>query len=301
MKNKISHFLTVSLISLFILCVLVFSFLAVFMNKETKKTVDEVGTLYMSGMNERIYQHFDTMLDIYFDQINVLKNSIPIDADDQEIRDTLREKVNLQVFDSLAIYYSDESFDMIYGDSIESLDPEPFISSLKNGEEKISAGVNANGDKVILMGVPFNGIMGKSDCVALVVQLPIEYISDALSLDYEDSLVYSYVIRRDGSFVIRSSDAFRENYFDRVKNRYSNSGDKTPEQYIEELQKAMSSDENYSSEVVVDGKQYHIFCSTLPKSEWYLITAMPYGTLNESVAKLSSEDLLFALSTNACF
>ena len=36
-------------------------------------------------------------------------------------------------------------------------------------------------------------------------------------MENESSLVYCHVIRRDGSFVIRSGDAFRDSYFERVR------------------------------------------------------------------------------------
>jgi len=58
MKNKTTRFLTISLVGVALLCVLVFSFLAVHMRKQSSVTINEVGTLYMASMSQQISMHF---------------------------------------------------------------------------------------------------------------------------------------------------------------------------------------------------------------------------------------------------
>lgn len=92
---------------------------------------------------------------------------------------------------------------------------------MKEGEKRLAIGYNDEGEQVVLVGVPLDSkIPGKEDCIALVGELPIDYIADTLSLEDEDSLIYSFVIREDGGFVVRTSDAYRDNYFDRVESMY---------------------------------------------------------------------------------
>ena len=50
---------------------------------------------------------------------------------------------------------------------------------------------------------------------ALFVGMPMEYLSEALFLDDNPSLLYYHLINADGNFVVRSGDAYRENYFER--------------------------------------------------------------------------------------
>ena len=52
------RFLKVSLACVSVLCVVIFSFLAFYMSQKSSSTINEIGTLYMSGMNERISMHF---------------------------------------------------------------------------------------------------------------------------------------------------------------------------------------------------------------------------------------------------
>ena len=54
MHNKTTRFLTVSLILVSVLCIIVFSFLAIYMNGQSLDTISRVGTIYMSGMSEQM-------------------------------------------------------------------------------------------------------------------------------------------------------------------------------------------------------------------------------------------------------
>lgn len=97
------------------------------------------------------------------------------------------------------------------------------------------------------------------------------------------------MIRKDGSFVIRSFDQFRDSYFERVRASYEEVDGKNAEQYVEELQAAMIAGEDYSTVFQMEGDRRNLYCSSLPNSEWYLVTVMPYGALNEVVDGLSSQ------------
>lgn len=134
-------------------------------------------------------------------------------------------------------------------------------------------------------------IPGMENCVAMIGELPISYLSDILSLEAEDALVYSLVIRKDGTFVVRNSAAVRDNYFDRVRAIYEETGGQTPEDYIAGLTAAMQEGRDYSTMVQFEGVRQHMYASSLPNSVWYLVTLMPYGALNESVETLSSRSL----------
>ena len=74
MKNKTTRFLIASLIGVAVLCVFVFSFLAVFMGWRSLDTITQVGTIYMTGMNERITMHFATTIEY---RLSHVENMIP--------------------------------------------------------------------------------------------------------------------------------------------------------------------------------------------------------------------------------
>ena len=179
---------------------------------------------------------------------------------------------------------------MLYGSQLTVTDPEPFLNSLQADRQKVAIGTNAQGEKVILLGMPSpHPATPEHDCAALVAGLPVSYISDNLSLEENSERAYSFIIRRDGSFVIRTADAYRNNYFERVKVMYEDVNGLTPEEYIKRLTTAMAQGEDYSNEFTMGGERYHLYCTGLPYSEWYLITFMPYGAMDSIVNGFSRE------------
>lgn len=297
MKNRITRFLTMSLVLVSMVCVGIFSFLAFYMNKRNTETIDTVGAIYMSGINEQKAKHFGTIIDLQLSPVEDLVRAIPAqDTDEEALRNDLIFRAQERGFESLAFCFDDGTLDMIYGEPAASLYPAPFLESLENGEKKVSAGQDAAGNRIVLMGVPLGShVAGKPGRVALVATLPIDYIDETLALSDKDAVIYSFVIRTDGSFVIRSFGQFRDSYFERIRANYEEIDGKQAERYVEELQTAMVAGEDYSTVVQIEGDRRNLYCSSLPHSEWYLVTVMPYGAINEVVEGLSSQWLHMAL------
>lgn len=292
MKNKTMKFLTVSIITVIIVCIVLFTALGIFMNKKSDETLNEMGTIYMSGLNERISKHFETILDMQISDLQSVISEITNETLENyaDNRDTISFICDTHPFEYLALYDGKEHFHMIYGEQIKLVDPEPFKNSIMNGEEKIAAGKTESGEPVIIVGVPSSYSIsgsGETKSLALVAGFPSSYIEQILSLDDASSIVYSHVIRRDGTFVIRSGEAFRDNYFDRIRAIYNENGVENSEQFINDLKKAMENHEEFSSILDMGVERRHIYCTSLPHSEWYLVTVMPYGIMDQTVSNFS--------------
>lgn len=223
MKKDTMRFFRFSVILVPVFCVLVFGFLAVVMNKRSSETISEIGTNYMAGMSQEISMHFETTMELRLSQVEALiKTNLPGNAQGQILRDSLTYSAQVRGFAYLALYSAEGSFDMIYGDSVELMDPKPFLESLSRGEKKIAVGTDAGNERVILLGIPADYATEHGEpYIALVAGLPVSDVENELFLSEDDSIVYSHIIRRDGSFVIRSGDAYRGNYFERIKDRKS--------------------------------------------------------------------------------
>ena len=296
--TRTTKFMLVAMIAACILCMCIFGFMASYMNRQSDKTISQVGDLYMEGMNERISKHFETMVDLRMTQLETLVETIPMenDEDSEELRDWLQYSAEVRGFDSLAYCFEDGSFEMIYGEQAGSYNPGPFMEAMKKGERRVSVGVSDSGEKSAVIGVPFElTTQDGKKCIALIGKLPIQYISDSLSLEYEDSLIYSFVVRRDGDFVVQTSDVSRDNYFDRVRALYEDVDGQDIEQYINDLGEAMENNEDYSAMITLYGNLCQVYCSHLPMSEWYLITVMPYGPLNEVVEDMGTKTMLISM------
>ena len=292
MKNRITRFLLTSLIGVALLCVCVFTFFAIHMGNQSAATINQVGTLYMSSMSQQTSVHFESIIGIQMNQLRALVGTIPSDIihSDQGLQQQLMAQAKARDFAYLGFYGNDGSFEMLYGSQLTVTDPEPFLDSLRKDQQKVAIGTNARGEKVVLLGMPSpHPSTPEHDCAALVAGLPVSYISSNLSLEENNERAYSFIIRQDGSFVIRSNDVYRNNYFERVRVLYDDVNGITADEYLEELEAAMAQGVDYSNEFTMGGERYHLYCTRLPYSEWYLITFLPYGSMDSIVTGFSHE------------
>lgn len=174
MKNKTTRFLISSLVGVALLCVCVFAVFAVHMRGQSAATINEVGTLYMSGVSEQTALRFEKIIGLQMDQLDVLVDTVPAEKvhRDQAARDELIHGALARDFAYLAFYRIDGTFEMVYGSDLTVTDPGAFHRSLTQGEEKVASGTNAEGEKVVLLGMPSSHSAAEDQpCVALVAGL----------------------------------------------------------------------------------------------------------------------------------
>ena len=112
--NSATRFLTVSLALILLLTVCIFSFLAFFMSRKSGETISAVGTTYMTGMGEKVTQHFATTIELRLSQVDSLVGSIPPDsASPSSLRAELARNAKARDFAALAFYSPTGAFDMI--------------------------------------------------------------------------------------------------------------------------------------------------------------------------------------------
>ncbi len=296
-KQNPNRFLVGSFIALTIITFGAFFLLSHFMEDCSGDTISQVGKIYMQNLSEQIAMHFQTTINLRLDQMeSIVENIRPgvereIETTREEVVDELRESSRARGFRQLGLLSYDGRFEMLQGEQLEITDLKPFIESLQEGEMKAAVGTDKQGNNVVLLGVPVDYTLsdGKTTALALVGAVDVDYITDTLSLEANDSMVYSFVIREDGSFVIRTGNAYRDSYFERVEELYADVDGKTPRQYIEELSAAMREGRDYSGEFTIEGERRRLFGTKLAYCEWYLLTFMPYGTINQSIDHLSQE------------
>ncbi len=281
----------VSLICISIFCVLDFSFLTVRMNQRSAKAIEELGAIYMSGMGEQAATHFGTTIELRLSQVSALVDSVPPSSgrDISATHVALSHNARARGFDHLALYQEDGTFAMLYGSQMQTNDSDAFLESLKNGEEKMAVGQDSLGNDLLLMGVPAAYPMEDGgESTALVAALPVSYISDTLSLDVDDAIIYYFIIDRAGDFIVRSDDVTDATYFDRVRNRYDSVAGLSGEEFLVELEHAMEEGRDYTSQFIIEGERRFLYGTNLPYSEWYLLLFLPYGSLDRTVNDLGN-------------
>ncbi len=291
-QNKQLYKLALSLLGTSALIVILFSLLAGFMNKKSEETIEEVGKLYMTGMNEQITLHYETTIDFRISQLSAIIATLPPEipgGEPDRLPSNLAYHATARGFQYLALYSADGSFEMIYGSQVKAVDPDPFLKSLTSSQTKVAAGVDADGKGIILFGVPYSCAMSDGrKSTALVAGISSEDMSRILFLASDNSLVSSYIIRKNGSFVVRSSNVMGESYFDQLSSLFG-SETENAEQYIDSLITAMENNTDYSAILEGPKARRHIYCTSLSHSEWYLVTIMPYDDLTAVVKNMGSQ------------
>ena len=65
MKNRaLPRFLKISIAVIVCLTIFVFSFLGISIHHMSENAIEDIGTAYMSGMNEQVSLHFETIIEL---------------------------------------------------------------------------------------------------------------------------------------------------------------------------------------------------------------------------------------------
>ncbi len=302
--KKTTSFLLVSFFALIVICIGILFIFAKTIGDKNEDAINKIGEIYMSGMNEKTSLHFETTISQQLDQLeSILRNNPPATFTYNEAMiDELTYEGKIRDFEYLALMDGNGNIEMIYGDYIHLADPDPFVESMQNKEKKIAVGETESGKVISMLGITATYPMesGKRS-MAIVAGIPVDYIDTLLCLDITDSLTYSHIIRRDGTFIIKNAMVTNSDYFSRMLETYEEYNGKTPEQYAAELQAAMDKNENYATIFIDEGERRHLHCTRLPYSEWYLVTIMPYGALDETLNELNSERSILLLGSGITF
>lgn len=287
--SRTTQFLVGSFVMLLILSAVAFFCLGLYMSNVSQKSIDQVGDMYMAGISEQIYSHFSTLIELKLEQIETAEKVVKSDTENVEaLYNELIYRVEVRGFDYLALCDEEGRMEMLYGEQIELADPEPFFASLKNKEQKVAVGKDKSGREVVLFGISADYPMRNGESsMAMITAVSVDYISSMLATEEESELMYSYIIRNDGSFVINIAGDEHTSYFDSLYERFGDNSKNEIDTYIQEMTDAMKKGEEYSTILELDGNRRQIYCVKLPYSEWNLVTVLPFGAMNEVIEEMN--------------
>lgn len=288
-KNT-KKFLWISFAGLIVVCIFMFTLVSAVINDKSDYAISEVGEIYMSAMAKQTQQKFDAVLDLQITEMGgIVERHLP---EEMEYGETMLEQLALSAqvrgFSYLGLYTADGECETVYGKEIEYYDKNTFQKILKDSSLRVFAGFNTEGERLLCMLIRTQYPMkdGKTSFI-MVAALPMEYLESILDLDEADALMYSFIIGRDGSYVVRARED--KDYFTRISEVFSERNGKTAEEYARELQEAMNANTDYSTVVRVDNEDRYMLCTPLPESEWYLISVMPFGRLDKILSDLNGQ------------
>ena len=165
------------------------------------------------------------------------------------------------------------------------------------GEQRVAVGVDSAENEVVLFGVDAAYPMQNGDMsTGLIAAVPLEYITDFLSLEDKDQLMYYHIIRPDGSFVIQNPNTELWQFFEQLQTHLALADiDSSEESSIEKFCIALKNHKEYAAAFEVNREERQIYGIPLPYSEWYLVAVMPYGILDHTINNLSSQRMVMTL------
>ena len=297
-KNPTTRFLICSFIGLLIFSIIMFSLLGIYMSRKSKRAVYEIGEIYMSGMNEQMSRHFESVIKLRFNQASGIVSVVPTDMNDKDrLYEELTYRAQVREFDYLALCSADGEFQTLYGQPIQPLNPKPFVEALLQGEQRVAVGIDTAGNEVVLFGVDAAYPMHNGDrSTGLIAAVPLEYITDFLFLKDEGQLMYYHIIRPDGSFVIQNPNTELRYFFEQLQKQSDSAvNESSAENPVEKFSAALKKHEEYTAILEVNGEERQIYGISLPYSEWYLVSVMPYTILDNAINNLGSQRIFMTL------
>ncbi len=289
MKHKtLPRPLKISIAVILCLTVFVFSSLGMSIHTMSENTIEDIGMDYMEGMNQQVSLHFKTIIELRLTMAESIAHIAQGDeASGYGSKEAIEYGARARHFLCAALYSADGSLEPIYGDSVSLNHPAAFLESMRKGERRAASAVDSSGEGVILFGVPCKYPMSDGrESMAMVVGLSTKYMGEVLFLDSDHSLMYSFVIRKDGSYVVGNEGDVYHNYFDQL-NSILGSQDQEAADAIAQMSSAMEAGTDYSVILKNGGSRHHLYCTSLPYCDWYLVTVLPFEGLDQAISGMS--------------
>lgn len=278
MNTKVTRFLVVRFVLLILICIVTFFALMQYVSMKTSTAVDEITNIYISEINEQIKQKFGAISQLRVDQVaaviqrTMAGNDVKLDDE----REDIRLSAEVRGFTWLGLYTGDQKLESIYGEKIEI--PFDFLHvSLEENGEVVTYGYTQTGERLFVFGKKAEYVLEDgTKSIAMLAAVPMKYLENVLFQNEEKREVYSHLIDSKGDFIIRTGDAYRNSYFERLDAIVEDYDGKSKEDYIEELREAMNANRDYTTTVLAEGELRHLCCSVLAdNSDWYAVTVIP--------------------------
>ncbi|MDE6918225.1 MAG: response regulator, partial [Lachnospiraceae bacterium] len=269
--------------------IVMFSITSIYVSGKSDGAINEIGMIYMSAIAKQMQEKFDAVIDSQILEMEGIVQRHPPETMEYgpEMIEQLVLSAQVRDFLYLGLYTSDGDCEVIYGKQVEYENEEIFRNVLQDSSLRVFSGVSAEGEKVmcLLIDVAYPMKDGKTSA-SMVAAMPMKYLENVLALDDENSLMYSYIIRNDGTFVIRTR---QDSLFENIKETFCEYDGKEAQEYASELQAAMDTNTEYATIACVNNEKRYLLFTDLPNSEWFLISLMPFGTLDQILQNLSMD------------
>lgn len=300
-KKGISNFLKSSFAIIGVICIAVFSFILFYMKDQSSQAISEVGNLYMSAIAQKNIQNFENTINLRLSQVKALLVSVPpdhsVNLNDEQVVTSLTANAKSRDFVTAQFCLEDGHLQEVFGGTIDIKYEKLFMDSIKDNQTKIAVATTSEGEKVVVFSVPARYYLENGlQTIALIAGIPIDDIKETLFSSEDNSIVSSFLVRQDGSFVIRgleNEQGYEDGFYTFMENQTA--GTEETDAALSKLRWAASARTDYTCVITGTRDTYRIYENPIPNSEWVLITMLPFGHLNSVISNLSSNLMIVGL------
>ncbi len=285
MYKKTRKFLWFSFSGLIVLCITIFILIGMYMTQKSEEALQEIGAIYMEEVSNQLQEKFEAITSLRVSQVEgIIRRTPPAESVyGEELLEELALSAGVREFTHLGFYSENGESETIYGSDIKFFDEIEMKDIINNRSKQISSGYNEEGERLLILAADAVYPMKSGNTsTVLVAAVPMKYLEEELVLEEDNAMVYSHIIRKNGAFVVRTGEEYQDNYLDRIRD------DLKAEEHAAKMKSAMDAGEDYSALVAIGDTHRHLYCSELPGSEWYLVSIMQDGVLDESINRLSN-------------
>ncbi|MBQ9365944.1 MAG: response regulator [Schwartzia sp.] len=282
-----------------VMAVVVFYVMNHQMEIRTQNDVRQVAQSYVEGIAAEELYHVATIADIRFGQAFDLKEWVDKHSnvnDANAVADMISRVAESQSLATCALVAEDGTFENVYGIPFREFgDPKFIAEHIESGRVAMTGGRNERG-QVIVWYIPASYPMknGKRSAGIICCRSMQSFI-DRMHLDADGTLAYFYLIRRDGSFVVRATgEVTSGNTFFENMEKNAVGVDRPITEIVADFKESIKEKKafNYvsryknSSSGIVEGRS--VLAVPLPDSNWYIISVMPFNAMDGMISDMGA-------------
>ncbi len=292
------RFLKRSAVALLVLTIAVFAGVSLYSFNRSDQAINDVSRVFMEQMSAQIRLNFHSELARYGAELkscSYYTRSLNLPVGAEASRDAFIAEARDSGFSYVALYDAAGAADVLAGPALALDDWDTFAAAVAEGREFVTAGTTDAGEPIIVFGIPAVRPMATGEeSVLLAMGVEPARITEALSLDISATDVYSFIIRKDGGFVLDSMDTGESSYFDYLENQATFTG-VSEEEARRRIQQVMNGGGDTYFVVRAAGPLAVTYLSPIEGTQWYLVSTMPYELLQGPIDAVSFSRALVAV------
>ena len=182
LDKKIKRFFAVSIVSVLIVCLVVFTWAILFMQKQTENSIEDISGIYMEEVSFQIQQKFSSITDLRLEQVNgIIKRTNPGHITYEELIEEIKFSTQVRDFTYMGLYSEDGEKERIVGDALQISDYDSLLKSVEENGSAIAVAEDRDKNKYLMLAKQVHYLLEDgSVSTALIGGVPMDNLKEAL-------------------------------------------------------------------------------------------------------------------------